>query len=98
MQGVRILRRSRRRVEVGSTATPGGGKQNEYWNPPLSPGGNTFTKSTHHINTRAQRWGEWGQVIEGGQINGEDYVVAHLLYAIHQGEGPRILALHLSAV
>ncbi|CZR66942.1 uncharacterized protein PAC_16842 [Phialocephala subalpina] len=47
--------------------------QNEYYNLPLSPGGNTFTQSTHHINARAQRWGEWGQVIKGGQINGEDY-------------------------
>lgn len=36
-------------------------EQNEYYDPPLGPG--------------------------GCQINSEDYLAAHLLYAIHQGEG-----------
>ncbi|CZR65638.1 uncharacterized protein PAC_15538 [Phialocephala subalpina] len=63
-------------------------EQNEYYDPPVSPGANTLTQSTHHINARAQGLGEWGQIIQGGQINSEENMAAHLLYAIHQGEGP----------
>jgi hypothetical protein len=54
-------------------------EQNEYYDPPLGPGGDT--QSARHINAGTQ-------VVEGGQINSEDYVAAHLLYAIYQGEGP----------
>jgi hypothetical protein len=32
--------------------------------------------------------GQWKHVVEGGQINSEDYIAARLLYTIHQGEGP----------
>lgn len=61
-------------------------ERDRYNNPPLSPGGDTFTQSTYHINAGAQGAGGCGQVVESGQINSEDYMAAHLLSAIHKGE------------
>ena len=63
-------------------------EQNEHYDPPLGPGCDNFTQSTYLNPAGAQALGEWGQVVDGDQVNSEAYLAAQLLYAIHQGEGP----------
>lgn len=63
-------------------------ERDRYNNPPLGPGGDTFKQSIYRTNAGAQGAGGCGQAVEGGQINSEDNMAAHLLYAIHQGEIP----------